>query len=93
MSGLQGGTTPSIDLPLAELWSYRPASTTAPDGFEEFWTNSITEARETPLDVELGAATPPLVGVEASRLRLPVWAVPEFLGGTSGRAVVAPSPG
>ncbi|HEX8626660.1 MAG TPA: alpha/beta fold hydrolase [Catenuloplanes sp.] len=41
-----------FDLPLAELWDYRPA-TSPPDGLARFWTQTLAEAR--------AAAAPPVL--------------------------------
>lgn len=57
---------PSIDLPLAQLWSYKPATTEQPD-FDRFWQEALSEARSLPLDVDLQRTGPDLAGVSCYR--------------------------
>lgn len=59
------GPMPNIDLPLAELWSYSPTETEPPD-FDEFWAETLGEARAS-TGLSLGEAYMPLAGVEANR--------------------------
>lgn len=59
-----GVTVPSIDLSLAELRRYVP-STEPPADLDAFWMRVLDEALSTPLDVELRAGDPRLVGVSA----------------------------
>ncbi|BCJ40675.1 acetylxylan esterase [Actinoplanes ianthinogenes] len=51
-----------FDLPLAELRTYRSA-TPVPDGFDEFWSRTLDEARAAAKPVELTEVTTPLRGI------------------------------
>ncbi|MDQ1609289.1 MAG: cephalosporin-C deacetylase, partial [Microbacteriaceae bacterium] len=42
----------NLDIPEAELWHYQ-SSQVEPADFDEFWENTLTEAREYSLSVEL----------------------------------------
>jgi cephalosporin-C deacetylase len=58
---------PSVDLPEGQLRSYRTTET-EPADFEEFWGSTVAEARQVPLDIELGPATPALAHVQANQI-------------------------
>lgn len=54
---------PRIDMPLAQLWDYRP-ELAEPPGLDDFWTATLAEAAEHPLDVRLEPVDNGLVAVE-----------------------------
>ncbi|TFV66171.1 UNVERIFIED_ORG: acetylxylan esterase [Bacillus sp. AZ43] len=54
---------PQTDLPLEELWRYTP-ELPAPDDLQEFWTETLGEAGERPLDVTSTHVDSGLVTVE-----------------------------
>ncbi|WP_084099709.1 acetylxylan esterase [Demequina sp. NBRC 110051] len=56
---------PQFDLPLTELETYRPA-VREPADFDEFWADTLAEARQFPLDVQMADAGAglPLVDVQ-----------------------------
>jgi cephalosporin-C deacetylase len=54
---------PRTDLPLDELWSYRP-DLAEPAGFDGFWADTLAEAAAVPLDVELHRIETGLVTIE-----------------------------
>lgn len=63
----QSGWVPSIDLPLEQLWEYRPQPSEPPD-FAAFWEEVLAEARAAPLEVDVTPSGPRLAGVEVSRV-------------------------
>ncbi len=63
---------PSIDMPYDRLVEYRPAPTRRPD-FEEFWRDTLTEARAFDIDARLERIDYPVPGVEVNRLTFAGW--------------------
>jgi cephalosporin-C deacetylase len=59
--------TMQFDLPLDELWRYRPA-VDEPDDFEEYWSGALA-ATNAPLDVEVRAADTVVSAIDVADVR------------------------
>jgi len=61
---------PSIDMPLSELWNYRPP-TTRPDDFDAYWSTAIAAMRAELVRADVTPVAYPADGVELWDVRLP----------------------
>ncbi len=68
---------PSIDMPLAELWDYRPPLT-RPDDFDAYWSEALSMSQAQPLDAKIIPRSYPADGVALYEIELP-----GFDGGTT----------
>jgi cephalosporin-C deacetylase len=67
---------PSIDMPLNELWDYRPPLT-RPEHFEAYWSEGFAAMRAQPVKADIRPIPYSADGIELSEVRLPA-----FGGGT-----------
>jgi len=76
---------PSIDMPLSELWDYRPALT-RPDDFDDYWSEALSAGRGQPFDARVSPRSYPADGVELFDVALAA-----FGGGTISCQLMKPA--